>query len=318
LPNAHNKVVKSPINHNPKPSAHQLHQRADKAHTLMRGALKRPSGQFSAKIQRLTPGFNPQREIRAKTTAKHNQVEHFGDPAAAPSKPKPQIVHGEVIRRHPGHSNLSSGPSPSSTAVALPSMITSASHQKLERMLDEALTKADSHKQALRYHAARHFWQRPGFMGRRAGLKIALILIIVLGISGLLAWQKVPQLSIKVAGVRTHVDASIPAYRPSGYSLITPASINNGAVLLKYQDSADTTQGYNIAQKSSNLASLSLAQTVVPHGAQVQTTQVSGNTVYIYGANNNAAWVNNGVLYTISDHARLSSDEIIKIVQGLN
>jgi hypothetical protein len=45
---------------------------------------------------------------------------------------------------------------------------------------------------------------------------------------------------------------------------------------------------------------------------------VAGNTVYIYGARNDAAWVNNGVLYTIKDYAGLTSDQIIKIVQGLN
>ena len=262
--------------------------------------------------------MNPQREIRAKTATKHTSVDHFGNPSTTHSSSKPQVVHGEVIRRHSGHSNLSAGAASTSTAVALPSMVASASHQKLERMLDEALTKADAHKQAMRYHAARHFWQRPGFMGRRASLKITLILIVVLGAAGLLAWQKVPQVSIRVAAARAHVNASIPVYKPSGYSLITPASVNAGAVLLKYKDSADDTQSYSIAQKPSNMASLSLAQTIVPHGAQVQTTQVSGNTVYIYGASNNAAWVNNGILYTISDHARLSSDEIIKIVQGLN
>ncbi len=125
-------------------------------------------------------------------------------------------------------------------------------------------------------------------------------------------------MSVKLAAFRAHISASVPAYKPSGYALTSPATAKDGAVLLKYTSATDNSQGFDIAQKSSNMTSVSLAQTIVPAGAQVQTSQVGGNTVYIYGQNNDAAWVNNGVLYTISDHAKLSSDEIIKIVQGLN
>ena len=294
-----------------KTTAHQLHRQTDKAQTLMRGALKKPGVNLGAKIQRMTPGFNPEREIRARTTAKHRQVERFGNPTANKS-----VAQGEIIPGRGGHSQAQT--IPATTAVALPSMITSASHQKLERMLDEALTKANAHKQALRYQAARHFWQRPGFLGRFAKLKLILTLVVVLSVIGFLAWQKFPVLSVKLAAARAHISASVPAYKPSGYALASPAAAKNGVVLLKYTSAADNNQSFDIAQKSSNMTSVSLAQTIVPAGAQVQTFQVGGNTVYIYGQNNDAAWVNNGVLYTISDHAKLSSDEIIKIVQGLN
>jgi hypothetical protein len=278
----------------------------------MRGALKKPAGQLSGQIQRLTPGFNPEREVRAKTTAKHSRVERFGVPT--PVQPKRQVVQGQVTPRHVGHA----APSPAtSSAVALPSMITSASHQKLERMLDEALTKADAHKKALRYQAARHFWQRPSFLGRRTGLKIFLVLVLGLAAAGFAAWQKMPQLSAKLAGVRAHIAASVPTYKPEGFSLAAPVSTQNGGVVLKYKSAIDDS-GFDISQKQSNMTSANLPQTVVPQGAQVQTSQVGGNTVYIYGQNNDAAWVNNGVLYTIKDHAKLSSDQIINIVKGLN
>lgn len=114
-----------------------------------------------------------------------------------------------------------------------------------------------------------------------------------------------------------HIDASVPTYVPVGFSLAAPASAQNDAVVISYK-AVGAGQSYDIAQKSSNLSSTSLAKTVVPQGSPVQTSQVGGNTVYIYGKENNAAWVNNGVLYKISDRAKLSSDEILKIVQGLN
>ena len=286
----------------------------------MRGALKKPASNLSAKVQRLTPGLNPQRELRAKTTAKHARVDRFGTPKPSYSEfknsPKP-VLHGELVRSPKRHGDIQPNPS-ASAAVALPSMVSSASHQKLERLLDAALTSADAHRQAMRYEAARHFWQRPGFMGSRKALKLVLIIIILAAVIGFVAWEKVPSVSVKLAAARAHMSASVPAYKPSGFSQAAPASAKNGEVVIKFKATDNSGQGYDIVQKHSNLASASLSQTLVPQGAQVQTSQVAGNTVYIYGSQNDAAWVNNGVLYTIKDYAGLTSDQIIKIVQGLN
>jgi hypothetical protein len=295
-------------------SAHKLHQRTEKAHTLMRGALKKPGAQAGVHIQRLNPGYNPRREVHAKAVSKHGQVRRFGNPVSeSAASVAHQTIRAEVT---PKHSSVSAGAA--TTSVALPSMVTSASHQRLERMLDVALTHADAHKQALRYHAARHFWQRPGFLGRRTGWKISLIVIAALAALGLIAWQKFPQLSVKLAATRAHISASVPSYKPDGYSLAAPAQAINGQVLIKYKAAADASLGYAISQKSSDMTSTSLANTLSPGGTQMQTSQVGGNTVYIYGPRNDAAWVNNGILYTLRDHANLSSDQIINIVKGLN
>lgn len=294
-------------------AAHKLHHRTEKAHTLMRGALKKPPVQMSGRIQKLTPGYNPEREAHAKSTSRHSHVQRFGIPKApAGTGPRPPLKAKVTPKYSP------SAAPPASTSVALPSMVTSASHQKLERMLDVALTRADAHKQALRYHAARHFWQRPGFLGRRTGLKLSLIVVLVLVAGGFAAWQKFPQLSIKLAAAKAHITASVPSYKPEGYSLAAPAQAINGQVLIKYKAVSDASQGYDITQQPSDMTSTSLANTLAPGGAQMQTSQVGGNTVYIYGSDNNAAWVNNGVLYKLSDHAHLSSDEILNIVKGLN
>jgi hypothetical protein len=300
--------------HAPAP-ARGLHNRAQKASTLMRGALKRPGDSLGAGIQHLTPGLNPQRELRARKITKHSRVDHFGSPMPSSSTDiKRPVVRGEVFSRVAPKPKTSAK---SESTVALPSMITSASHQKLERMLDAALSQADAHKQALKYHAARHFWQRPGFLGKRRGLKLGLIFVVLLSAMLVLVWQKIPQVSAKIAGLRAHVDASVPAYKPEGYQLATPIKSQSGSVVIKYK-TPSAGSGFDIAEQQSNMTSTSLAQTVVPQGSQVQTSHVDGNTVYIYGPNNDAAWVNNGILYTIKDRSQLSSDQIIKIVHSLN
>lgn len=290
--------------------SNQVHHRTQQARTLMRGGLKKPLHQPAPAVSH-TAGFDPAREIRAKKTPKHHNVQRFGIPAAA-SKPAVQALRGEIVRRPSPKSSEHAAP-----AAPLPSMITSTSHQKLERMLDQALTHADTHKEALRYHAARHFWQRRGISGRRRWLALGLS-VIFLFILLFVSYQKIPQVSVKAAGMRAHLSPAVPTYIPDSYKMAGPAKADSGTVKIKYVSSSNTGASYNIVESQSNLTSQLVEQSVVPKGASVQTSQVNGNTVYIYGRGNDAAWVNNGILYTVKDNANLSSDELIKIVQGLN
>jgi hypothetical protein len=298
--------------HRKKVVSSHVHRRTQKAKTLMRSGLKKPiaaSGQFV----KHPPGFRPEREMRAKATPKHNRVDHFGMPTPRQKTAPTAAVSGELMPAKAGAGQVYH---PSSTAP-LPSIVTCSSHLSLERLLDQALTHADTHREAIRYQAARHFWHRRWLGGNRKWLVLAGVLIAVL--AGLLiSWQKVPALSVKMAGFRAHVKSAVPVYIPDGFHLAGPAKATSGTVNISYVSNTSIDRYYDIVQAQSNLTSQSVEQNVVPKGATVQTSQVDGNTVYIYGRDNDAAWVNNGVLYTINDHANLSSDELIKIVQGLN
>jgi hypothetical protein len=293
----------------------QFHKQAQKGQTLVRSGLKKPAQQFHTNLNKIRPTADPQREQRAKTTAKHKAINRFGMPHApamiSTKQPPKNYLSGELLNA--GHS---SAKGTQATADPLPSMVTSVSHQKLERILDEALANADTHKQALKYHAARHFWQRRWFSGPKRWLAIATV-VVVLGAALAFAWQRVPQLSVKMAGLKAHISASIPTYKPDGYQMAGPAKAVSGAVTMTYKSASNSHASYAINQAQSSLTSNLVSQNFVPKGAAVQTSQVEGNTVYIYGADNDAAWVNNGVLYTIKDKANLSSDELIKIVQGI-
>jgi hypothetical protein len=309
--------VKAPLKFSSSKPHHQavdFHERPQKAHTLMRDGLKKPTQKLQSNVQRLTL-TNIDRELRAKLTSKHGQVNRFGGHGSTKNTKTHQAAQplsGELVSHRPASTHHQPA---SPVAAPLPSMVTSASHQKLERLLDEALLRADAHKQALRYQAARHFWQKQWFSGPRRWLVVVSLFVVLVG-GIVVAWQKIPQVSIKVAGMKAHLSPAVPSYKPEGYSLARPAKAASGAVSLAYN--APSGRGYTIQQAQSNLTSSSVAQNVIPKGAPVQTSQVAGNTVYIYGQDNDVAWVNNGVLYTIKDKANLSSDELIKIVRGLN
>lgn len=277
----------------------------------MRSGLRKPVSK-PAPSAKTTPSSNPQRELRAKTTPKHHGVQRFGIPAPQKRMPPTSALSGELVQK--SSARTISQPAPS---APLPSMITSVSHQKLERMLDQALTHADTHKEALRYQATRHFWQRRILHGRRKWLALGVLLVILIA-GSFISYQRVPQLSVKAAGMRAHISPAVPSYMPDGYKMVGPAKADSGTVDIKYASSANPDNSYDIIEAGSSLTSQLVQQSVIPKGAPVQTSQVNGNTVYIYGSGNDAAWVNNDILYTIKDSANLSSDELIKIVQGLN
>jgi len=193
----------------------------------------------------------------------------------------------------------------------MPSMVASASHQKLERLLDEALVRADAHKKMMRKRSLNPFVR---FNRLPKWLSIIIVFLILAAAAAVIAWRDVPAVAIKVAGQQAHVSAGLPAYVPTGFSVAGPISHTNNTVTVKYKNGS---YGYDITQRSSSWNSASLAANVLAPNSQVQTSLVQGTTVYIYGDQNNATWVNNGVWYTLKNNASLSSDQILRIVQSL-
>jgi hypothetical protein len=193
-------------------------------------------------------------------------------------------------------------------------MITSVSHQKLERLLDEALVKASSHKQMMG-------GDRPKRQSRLRRvpkkLSISLAVIVFTALAAFLIWQNLPIVAVHVAAARAHVKASMPGYTPNGYSFANPIKYENGTLTMKYIDKNHAGDNFLLTQKASNWSSSSLAANSLPKDASIQTSQVNGTTVYIYGDSNDATWVNHGTLYNLKNKAKLNSDQVMKIVQSL-
>jgi hypothetical protein len=248
-------------------------------------------------------------KLRAKQTGKHSKVERFGGHVStAGPKAQTEVLQGEIVNRR-------AVVKPQPPAAAMPSMVTSASHHRIERMLDAALLKADSHKQAMKYQAAKHFWQKPGFLGRRHGLKLGAMAFLVLGLGFFVAWQKVPGLSVRVAGMRAHLSATAPAYRPAGYSF-APASANNNVVTMKYASTVDKSKSYVVSEQSSSKNSGSIMDDSAAAGQQVQTAQANGVPIVIVA--HKAICVNQGIKTTVDDNqANLSPNELLSIAKGV-
>ena len=125
-----------------------------------------------------------------------------------------------------------------------------------------------------------------------------------------------PNLSVRVAAAQAGIDASYPGYHPDGYRLDGAIGYTQGEVNMKFASNSGP-QNFTISQKKSSWDSTAVLDNFVKDraGENYITYSERGLTIYTYGSS--AAWVNNGVLYTIDGNAPLSSDQIRHIATSM-
>ncbi len=262
-----------------KRSVHELKRRPEHSKTLMRATVKKPAhakSEDNIKFRGLSPDHA--RADRARRVPQSSKVQRFGLTAFARS---PKAKTGEVIAPSPN----SSARSAMVATATLPSVMTNASHYKLERLLDYALAHADAHKKSLDESTRAH----RKFFGRLPRWLVISLLTVVLGtIIGFVVWYRMPAASFKLAATMAHVNTNIPT-PISGYR-IGPITSTQDTVTITIQSASDSSKKYTVTEKASNQPYASLAASaatgVSGNPAQVQTVQDHDKT-YVLSQDNN-------------------------------
>lgn len=274
-----------------RPQAHHLQHAPLKSKTLRRDVVKRPAGAH---------------DKAAKNVAQHAHVAK--SPLISKFAPHPAGV-------------VASAPAKAS-AVSQPSHVVAAAHHKsaARHHTPEALSSRELKDNLIKQqidHApakANHKAHKP----KKAPLRVSSVMAACLGImilGGYLSYINMPNLSVRVAASQAGIDAEYPGYTPSGYRFDGPVSYSNGQVLLTFEATGGTTN-YKINQQRSSWDSQAVLDNfVVAQTEEYDVNDTQGLTVYTYG--NNAAWVNKGVLYTISGNAPLRTEQVLKIATSL-
>ncbi len=147
-------------------------------------------------------------------------------------------------------------------------------------------------------------------------LSIASASLALLLLGGYFTYINMPSLSVRVAASQAGVAANYPEYRPDGYSLGGPVAYSQGQVTLKFAANAGP-QGYTLTQAKSNWDSSAVLDNYVREKAGNNYVAYNERGLTIYTFSGNAAWVNGGVLYTISGNAPLSTDQIRRIATSI-
>lgn len=305
-----------------KPShARSIHQRTQRSTTLNRAYVKprthpaniKPQVEAATTAAVASPAATP---VKVRQEVKRSpQIQKFAPrPIKAPIKPASQLqkpaqktVSDISPSYHPVRQKISS------TAPAQKSKMPKPSQMIKAEATRAALESAPSHNRPP--HRAKSLKrtkkQRFGRALSFASTGAALLLI-----AGYFTYVNMPNLSVRVAAVQSGVNASYPAYRPSGYSLNGRIAYDNNQVSMKFAANG-TPQSFVLKQSESGWNSSAVLDNYVRPlaGDNYTTTTEGGLTVYSF--NGNAAWVNNGILYTIEGDAPLSSDQIQRVASSI-
>ena len=257
-----------------KRSGHELKRHPEHSKTLMRAAVKKPArakSEDNIKFRGLSPDHA--RADRARRVPQSSKVQRFGLTAFTHS---PGAKTGEVIAPSPS--------SPARSAMAatatLPSVITNASHYKLERLLDYALAHADAHKKSLDQSTRAH---RKLFGRLPRWLAISLLTVVLGTVIGFVVWHQMPAASFKLATTKAHINANMPT-PISGYK-IGPITSTQNAVTTTIQSISDSSKKYTVTQQAYSQPEASLAASATTGASgnsfQVQTVKDQDKTLLI-------------------------------------
>jgi hypothetical protein len=197
---------------------------------------------------------------------------------------------------------------PKSVASAPPSAASTdiAYHAKPSKpIFDRALASARSHEQPPVKPKARHHTSRT--------LTILAVFVAIMAGGGWLAIVKMPDINIELASLHADFSAKLPSFTPAGFAPSNHMQATYDNVTVTYQ-STPPGESYIITEQVSNWDNQTLQNYINSTGLSSQSLQNLGNTFYKYG--NHFAWVNGGVWYQITNHASLTSQQLLKIASS--
>jgi len=144
---------------------------------------------------------------------------------------------------------------------------------------------------------------------------IALISLAVIAVLGYFVFTNLPVISVNIASAQAGIKATFPQYKPDGYRLNGAITYSDGAVTINFVANTGDKK-FTLTETRSSWDSTAVKNKISKDSKEAfATTEENGLTIYSY--NNNAAWVNGGILYTISGTAILSNSQISHIANSL-
>ncbi|HSX44624.1 MAG TPA: hypothetical protein VLF39_00720 [Candidatus Saccharimonadales bacterium] len=284
-----------------KVTAGSVHNSTQRARTLMRSVVKKPSLAPKSKTIHesaevlLHDNFDNQRLTRAKNISKNTLVSRFGSSISDFSlKPK--------------HVNLPVKPMPSEKRVS--------DSPKKPDLVKQSLDKATAHETPkLKKTKRRHkLATKLRISSRRLNIGLGVLAAVLL--ISFIAQQNIYSIEMRVAAARAGVAANLPGYLPSGFVLDGRIAYRPGEITLNYKSNSDK-RAFDVKQTVSNWDSQTLLENYVTVNQRpYQTYQDNGKTIYIYGGSN-ATWVDQGIWFRIEGNSSLNSDQLLHLANSI-
>ena len=279
------------VSHTAERTKNHLKHAPRKSSTLRRDIVKKPSGTHTAVVAKAAPArAHVAKSPLVSKFAPHpsmSEVKRVAKPTPVAPSAVVAAVHHKSAQRHQ-------------------QPVAKSSRELKEHLIKQQLAHAPTKKKDHEHKKA------------KAPLRVSSVMAACFGVmvlGGYLSYINMPNLSVRVAASQAGINAQYPSYTPSGYSFDGPVSFSNGEVLLSFKANGGTSN-YKINQQKSGWDSQAVLDNyVVAQTDNYDVNDTQGLTIYTYG--NNAAWVNKGVLYTISGNAPLRTEQVLKIATSL-
>ena len=281
-----------------------VHSSVQKSKTLMRRSAKKPA--TPQKITRRSqPGKHMDfaRNTNVSKFAPHPVVKEVKTASASPVKAPLITSIDKPAQPHPTAARALAKAHAKKQAT-----VKAAQPKSSKEVKDAAIAKALATPKAKVKKAPKNKWVKRGII---IGAALLLLVVTLFAI-----YKFIPSVSVSIAAAQAGIEARYPDYTPDGFALKQPVTYADGEVNLTFKSNSNDSN-YSINQKRSSWdSSATLDNVVIPAvGQNYATTKERGLTIYTY--DKGAAWVNGGILYTISGDAQLSGDQIRRIATSL-
>jgi len=305
-----------------KTPSHDVHKKTDHSHTLMRHAVKKPSASSDVVHHEVVHHEKPEpvpihhshepKHNHSHTVSKSPHISRFGD-----TKPSPYVSQMKSLDVSPKQLDVVSAPKHHEPIhhTAVEHKTTSA-----EELISKSLQSVkvpEKHstrtRVKLRHRAAKRLNVSNKVINFAAGTAAVLL------IGGFFAYQNVPNLAVRYAGLKAGVSATLPGYHPTAFTVSNNVKYSPGQVAVQYSSNTDD-RSYTVTQKRTDWTNSELESFMKTQSGKAPQSYESGQqTIYIQneGDKITAATVEGGVLKNVAGNASLNTDQVIKIVSSM-
>lgn len=286
--------------------AKKVHGTAKKSSTLRREFLAKPTPnvQTASLRRKPTTGHVARSEMIQKFASHPQPMKQAIRPSGAPRlditpvKPKVASIvsQKQSLVTPPTHKAVQSAPQTASIREAL---------------ITERLASVDVSASPKTTKKSRKLFAKQPRMASMASLSLAILVL-----AGYFTYLNMPGLSVRVAAAQADIAAGYPDYHPDGYTFNGPVAYASGQVAIDFNANGGNMK-YTLTQQKSTWDSQAVYDNIVAKAADDSYVTNSQQGLTIYTFKGDAAWVNKGILYTISGDAPLSNEQLLRIAGSL-
>jgi hypothetical protein len=274
------------------------HNITQKSQAIYRSTIKQPVSQIRPFVRKVG---------RNMDIARSKSIAHFSPrPTPVSVKPNPSKKHFDISpSKHPMVIKAEKKRLIPADNPANETDIKASPKTAKEQLIAQAFNQLDNNQKA----------EKTALKHRRKIINIFGIGLVLIIIAGYFIFINLPAIYIGIACAQSGIKASYPQYIPDGYSLSDSISYRDSQVTMSFHTNTGNKMFMITESKSSWDSSAVQDKVNKDSNGMFVTTQENGLTIYTHG--NNAAWVNGGILYTITGDAALSNSQVRHIATSL-